>query len=152
MNNRSYLIATTILILIIGVGAWFLVGRKIEKPPQPPQAPTAEITEPKILSLEATKLKRNLTREAEKTGELVLETNSDLEIKYIIAKDQFLVTVKRESFAEIKQLAEQWFLDKGFIAEDLCLLKITLTISEQVKSNLSAADFSLTGCPATPSP
>lgn len=152
MTNRNYLILTIVLILIIGIGAWFLVGKKVLAPPVPPVQPTAEITETQILSLEATKLKRDLVRTDKQTGDLALESNADFEIKYLIYNDQFIVTVKNEPFDNFKSTAQQWFLDKGFDAEDLCLLNITFTASREVKPDFSQEDAIPTGCPQTPSP
>lgn len=153
MNNRNYLILTIVLILTIAVGAWLLAGKKFLKPTAVSSpSPIAQIQEPRILSLEATKLKRDLVKTDKETGDLVLETNADFQIKYLIFNDQFIVTIKEEPFGQNKQQAQEWFLDKGFVAEDLCLLKITFAASREVKPDFSQEDALPTSCPTTPSP
>ncbi len=143
-----------ILILIIGFGAWFLAGKGVLQPVAPSSLPSppAQISEPKILGLEALKLKRDLVKTDKKIGDLVLETNADFEIKYLIFNEQFVVTVKEEPFGPNKQQAQAWFLDKGFTAENLCPLKLTFAASREVAPDFSQKDALPTGCPQTPSP
>lgn len=153
MSNRKFLISAIILILIIGIGAWLLAGKKVLKPTAVfSPSPIAQIQEPKILSPQAINLKRDLVKTDKEIGDLVLKESSGFEIKYLISNDEFIAHVKIAPFIEHKKAAEQWFIDKGFGAEDLCLLKITFTVSKNVQSGLQAADVLPTGCPVVPNP
>lgn len=146
MSNKVLLVLTTILILIIAAGTWLLISPKNKPPSAPPALPQIG-QEPKLLSVAGTKIKRELTKTAKITGDLILADNPEFKITYLIYNDQFIVNVKAKPFATSKAQAEKWFADKGFGTGDLCLLKITFAASKEIKPDFASQDAVPSGCP-----
>lgn len=149
MNKKIYLTLLQILLLLLVIGgAWLLFNKGFGKLQPKPQASPAPVRfEPKTLRKEAYQIKRELTKTDKTSGDLILADNSDFQIVYLISNDQFIVDLKNLSFQEGKKRAEEWFRNKGFLQEELCVLRISFAASKAVESDFSFQDTFPTGCP-----
>ena len=146
-ENFTLLLLGVVCILLIISFVLFLKVPEIFEKKRP--VPTRTSPPPVVNSLrqEAIELKQRLTKTDKKVGDLILEDNSDFQITYLISNNQFIVEIKKSSFDESKQEAEQWFLNKGFLANELCSLRISFAVSRQIKPDFSGKDAVPTDCP-----
>lgn len=149
MSRKIYLTLLQMLLLIMVIGgAWLLLSKGFGKLQPKPQAPSVPVRfEPKTLRKEAYQIKQELTRTNKTSGDLILEDNSDFRVTYLISNDEFIVDIKTTSYDLSKQKAEKWFRDKGFSAEELCILGISFVATKELKPDFSFKDATPADCP-----
>lgn len=147
LNNRSLSLLVIILtITLLIIGAWILF--KNHQDSQNLAPPPSTVEKDKTLGLKALEAKKELTKTDKTSGDLVLEENSDFQIIYLISNDQFMVFINKLPFAETKDKAQKWFTDKGFTQQDLCLLRISFSLSKEISKDtiLEEKDVVPSGC------
>lgn len=148
MTKKIYLPLIVVVLLIVFLGGLLLSKKSLNdfnKKALP--SPTPARFEPKTLRKEAYDIKHRITKTDKKSGDLVVEDNSSFTITYLISNDEFIVDIETTSYDLSKQKAEKWFRDKGFSAEELCLLGISFVATKELKPDFSFKDVVPTGCP-----
>lgn len=158
MVNKKVLIGLILLASVVAAAFFFALNSK-----KGPGQETRELTQSELASLEekgrtssqvpslesnSLDIKKRLTATDQKVGDLRLEGNENFKIDYLISNDEFYVAILKPGFKGFKQEAINWFLEKGFKQEDLCVLKINFAVNKEIaeSENLNIGDLTVEGC------
>src|SRR3989338_4461657 len=138
-KDAALILASSAVSLLIFL--FFLI-----EPIQAGRIPQSFQVQPQVKTFAA--IKQDLVRTDKTTGQLDLIDNNQFQIIYSIPDDHFIVRLKGEGqpFVDKKTAAENWFKAKGFQAQDLCRLYMTIVPPKKVK--ITPEDLRPAGCPA----
>ncbi|MDX1608141.1 MAG: hypothetical protein R3251_02945 [Candidatus Spechtbacterales bacterium] len=146
---KIFLIAffTIASLAILILSAYFLINPS----EQPPEQGGVEIGEspPSVISFptdtaenfgkkgnesqDAKNLKENLISKLEGGSGTIYE-ESGYRVDYVQAADTFSIEILNPDYGTVKNLAFQWFKEKGFSDTDICEMKILFYLSRGVKT------------------
>ena len=137
--SRQVIIAVliTVLVVLAAVDIFLIFQKKQNKLVR---------QEPPTLSKKSYAIKNALIKTNKASGDLILANTKNFKVVYLISGRQFIAFVNQKPYATVKKVVEKWFIDKGFIPQDLCALELSFTASKSVKPDFSAKDAVATGC------